>query len=410
MKNLKLKPLILALGAVFLLTRGALANAPQAESKLREEITTSPGRSITPSDEQLLSSTANKVLFHIANAADALAGKQADQAKQELAQADTLLNIIDSVAPTTIVKDRIWTADNKLKYENTEEVTPNAIPIYSTLGEEEDFGPVKDKADKKADVVAEAQSDDLYYEELDLPLASTRHFVAMARAQIVKNQLNEARQALQAALDSVDFVNVSLPEPLVAAKTNLRLANQYYKDGRMDDAKVEVGKAIVQLKAAEQVADSDSKADVAKLMGDAESMQSRIDGKDVSLSNDLQMLWRHTEALADRAVESTSVGWARLRDRDDAVRTSLIEAKRYVAYAGIDTDLSKDPAKARADLNKADDFLSQAEKAAANKDELLPQIQSAKGVIDSLLSGQSQTSAETLGQLKHQIRQVIDKA
>lgn len=423
MTNIKLKPLVLAMAAALVLTPVAQA-ATQPAPQIREDISTSPGRTISPADEQMLSTVANKVLHRVAQARDALRAKDMDKAKAELAKADTLMDIIQSTAPTTVVKDQIWTADNKLKYENTEVVSPSSIPIYANLGEDDLYTPSRgmDKAQpakatagkgapasvkngKPGDI--EDRFDVVYYEEMDLPVNMTRHFISLAREEMAKNQLSQAADTLQSALDNVDFVSVYLPEPLMAAVTNLERADDHYKSGAIPEAKADIHTAIAQLTRAEKDADAGSKADVQKLLQDATTLQGRIDRSEPNLGDAFKQVWHRTEALADRAMESTSVGWARLRVGHDTIRKDLIEAKRYVAYADIDANIAREPARAKTDLVKAQDYLGQAEKAAADKPDAMVYVKDAKAVVDSLLAGQAGTDHSELHNLKAQLGQAI---
>ncbi|GBE03304.1 MAG TPA: hypothetical protein ENH31_04770 [Nitrospirae bacterium] len=50
-----------------------------------------------------------------------------------LKQARELIGIIKEARPVTKVKDHIWVAKKHLSYEDTEEVMPDLIPIYSSL-------------------------------------------------------------------------------------------------------------------------------------------------------------------------------------------------------------------------------------------------------------------------------------
>lgn len=407
-----LKPLVLALAGSLILGQAALAaEAPKTQPVLREEFTTTPGRAISPADEDRVSSAANKTLYHIAKARDAIRKKDAERARTELGQADKLLDIIDGVAPTTVIKDRMWTADKKFSYENTEEVGPSAVPVFANLGLREVLDPVKMKAAQgkaKAGVEPEATSMMLYYEELNLPLRAVRHFIGVAEAELGKSRLNEADQALRAAQDSVDFVGVFLPEPLLAARANLERAHAHYGAGALPEAKTDVSTAIGQLEAAGKEADTADKADIDALLGDAKSLQARIDKGDTTLGGELHSLWRHTEAMADRAMESTAIGWTKLR-HTGPLRGDLIEAKRYVAYADIDANVDKEPAKALAALGKAKEYLDRAAAAATGKAEIEVYIKDAKAMVDTLLAGQAKTDPGEMANLKSQLNQALGK-
>lgn len=253
----------------------------------------------------------------------------------------------------------------------------------------------------------EDRFDMLFYQEMDLPLNMTRHFIAIARDNMSRNQLARAADALQAVLDNVDFINVYLPEPLLAAESNLQRAHDHYSAGALPEARADVHAAIAQLTKAEKTADAGSKADVQALLDDATALQGRIDHNEPNLGNDFKQVWHRTKALADRAVESTAVGWERLRAGHDDVRKDLIEAKRYVVYADIDANIAREPAKATADLTRAQSFLQQAEKSATGKDGAMVYIKDAKAVVDSLLSGQAKPGPGEMNNLKAQLSQAI---
>ena len=425
MKTWHIKPLTLALAGSLLISQAVLAAAPEtAQAGLHEEITTTPGRAITPADEALISASAGKVMHHIALARDAIRGKDGEQAKQELRQADTLLDIIQATLPTTLVKDRIWTADNKLQYENSEEVTPNGVPISASLDAQVGFDMVKltkaraklqgkdkdkdkDNKDKPA-MEPEAGDAVLYYEEVDLPLHATRHFVAGARMALGKNRLDEADRALDAAQDSIDFTSVTLPEPLLSARINLERAHSHFSAGRVADAKADVGRAITQLDQARKDGDPDIKADVEQLLKDAQSLQGRLDQNGPTLGAEMKSLWHHTKALADRTLEYSSVGWSKLRNHSP-LRGDLIEAKRFVAYADIEANVADNPPKARQDLEQARTWLDKAAQDAKGKADAEVYVKDAKAVVDTLIGGQARMDTAELGNLKSQLGQAIGK-
>lgn len=420
MNNLRIKPLGLALIAGLVVAQSALAGM---EPRLREDVSITPGRAITPADEAVLSSSANRVLHHIARARDALSKKDGARAKAELGQAETLLDIIQNSVPTRVVKSRIWTADDKLKYENSEEIPVSAVPIYASLDERADFdlvklpggkSPAKAPAatEKKAAGEVEASDAALYYEELDLPLNSTRHFVAAAQSELAKDQFTAAGQSLRAALDSVDAIAVYLPAPLLAAHLNLERAEGHYGDGRKDLAKADVGRAIAQLEAAQRQADPDSQADVKQLLAQARSLQARIDQNDPGFKAELKGLWRRAKAHADRALEYADVGWAKLR-HNGPLRGALIETKRYVAYADIDAHVGDDPIQARRDLEQARTWLERAAEATAkvpNGEDAAVYVKDIRAVLDTLLAAQGKPGKGELDNLEQQLAQAINRA
>jgi L-lactate utilization protein LutC len=431
MNSLRLTPLALALIASFALTQTALA---KVESRLHEDTVVMPGRSISPADEEVISSSASRVLHHIARARDELRKKNGAQAKQELKQAETLLDIIQSGVPTTIVKSRVWTADNTRKYENTEEIPASSVPIYATLDARADFDSVKlrgdhpsekagmkpatkseakpeAKAETKPATAREAEARDaaLYFEELDLPLNATRHFVAAAQTDLARNRLTQADQALRAALDNVDFVSVYLPDPLLAARINLQRAEAHYDAGQPDAARADVSRAITQLAKAEKQADPASQADVKQMLDDAKSLNTRLDQP--GLKAELGGLWRRAEAHADRALAYTSVGWAKLRQHTP-LRGALIEAKRYVAYADIDANVGGDTHKAMGDLEQAKGWLDKAAAALtkADNEQDAAALKDIRTRVDTLLAGQAKPGKDEMAHLKQQLSEAIARS
>lgn len=422
MKNWHVKPLTFALTGALLISQAVLAAAPEStQGALREEITSTPGRDITPADEALISASAGKVMRHIGLAREAIQKKDGERAKLELRQAGTLLDIIQATLPTAMVKDRIWTADNKLQYENSEEVSPESVPISASLETRVDFDmvklpraktrmkpQVKTQPKDKAAMEAEAEDAALYYQEVDMPVHATRHFVDGALIALGRNRLDEADNALRVAEDSVDTIEVFVPEPLLSARINLERAHAHFKAGQVADAKSDVGRAITQLNVAGQEGDPDIKADVEQLRKDAQSLQDRLDQNGPTLGVEMKSLWHHTKALADRAMEYSSFGWNKLRNHSP-LRGDLIEAKRFVAYADIEANVAENPAKARGDLEQAKAWLEKAAVEAKGKPDAEVYVKDARAVVDTLIAGQAKMDTAELGNLKDQLGQAIGK-
>ena len=141
MSKPKLKSVVVA--ALVASIGTALVSAPVYAATIQEKVITTPGKTITPQEEAVISSAGVKVLRHIAQARSDIQNKDADAAKAELGQADKLLDIIREALPTTSIKDRIWVAKKHLEYEDTQEVLPDLVPIYSALNEMMDIMPVK---------------------------------------------------------------------------------------------------------------------------------------------------------------------------------------------------------------------------------------------------------------------------
>ena len=378
MLNQKPTPLIVALLAAGTLTTLATAASyatvsPGKPSSVQEKITYSPGRSISPQEEQVISSAASKILRHIAQARADIHNKDLESAKTQLGRANTLLDIIKTSLPTTEIRDRIWVAKKHLEYEDTQEVVPDLVPIYASLNEVVDYMPVKEakthldkakshlkKGDKKAAVKElDATDASLMYTEIDLPFNTTRRLVANATADLDKSDTKAADQSLKTAEDNVSFMTVGIDEPLVPAKTALWRATRDYAKGAYDGAKHELGTAIGYLEQSADSTDSFVRDETSTLLTQARELEGKIAKGGDATKAQLDLLWQRTEALSDRALHYISTGWSRLRNSDD-LKADLIEAKLKLDYARIDQITAKDAPRATADLKQAVDYLVKA--------------------------------------------------
>lgn len=395
MLNLKIKPVAMAVIAATTLTSGMVSYA-QANTNpgVMENVTFGTGKAISPKEESIISSAATKTLRHIAQARSDIHDKDLAAAQKELDKANTLLDIIQTSMPTTKIKDRIWVAKKHLEYENTREVMPDLVPIYTSLEELMDYMPVKDAKShldkakehikngnkKPATEELEAMDAALVYNEADLPLAATRQLVASAKAELEKGNADVANTALKNAEDNVVFLSVGVDEPLVGAKASLWKASQDYAVGTYDKARTELKQAIDDLQEAAKSTDSFVHGEVTKLLATAKSLAGKIDKHEDSFGRNLDQLWSRTAALSERAVDYVSTGWSRLR-ADDAVKSNLIEAKLYLNYADIDQFMAKDDTRANNDLEQALKYVA---KAAAQVDKSKMTTPDIKRDIDTL--------------------------
>ena len=369
--NASMKPLVLLLTATLAGSQLAWASAPA--SRISEDVTVTPDRAISRADEAALSRAAAKVLDRVGAARAALARQDEAAARDLLGQAGTLLDIIHAALPTANVRDQIRLADSSLKYDQTEQVQPDLVPLDAALNEVEDFARAPaahaqgDKGDRGAGTGSRAgaskdiQAVDaaLMYEETDLPLAATRTFLQSAQDALSRHDLKRADLLLRAAQDHVVTQSIVVDEPLVPAKANLARADANMKAGRLDAARADLKRAIAQLDRAAQRAEGSARADVQALRDDARALDSRLDQDGQASERDFAMLWKRAHALADRAMDYTDVGWARLR-AGSTLKQSLIEAKLQARYADADAFVGGNATKAQNDLGEVQRYLEQA--------------------------------------------------
>jgi hypothetical protein len=427
MLNQKPTPLIVALlavGAITTLTTPAsyAKTASTKATSVQEKVTYSPGRSISPQEEQVISSAASKILRHIAQARADIHNQDLESAKTQLGLANTLLDIIKTSLPTTEIKDRIWVAKKHLEYEDTLEVVPDLVPIYTSLNEVLDYMPVKeakahlDKArghlkqgDKKAAVKElDATDASLMYTEIDLPFNTTRRLVANATADLEKADTKAADQSLKTAEDNVSFMTVGIAEPLVPAKSALWRATRDFAKGAYDGARNELGTAIRYLEQSADSTDSFVREETAKLLTQAHALEGKIaKGSDASKAQ-LDLLWQRTEALSDRAMHYISTGWSRLRN-SDVVKADLIEAKLQLDFARIDQITAKDAPRATADLKQAVDYLVKASSQVSEDTPQKVEIRKLTNEIDLLRhTSHTQPSDSQYAKVSQDMRDVIE--
>ena len=397
-----LKPIAAALLAACVVTGPVLA-----DDGIKEDVTVVPGRQITPQDEAVISSAAVKILRHIAAARGDLHGDKPniDQAKSELDQSDKLLDIIQASLPTTKVKDHIWVAKKHLEYENTREVLPDLVPIYSSLDELVDYVPTGtakvhlDQAKKalqqgdkgKATEQLKQTDDALLFVEADLPLSATRNLVTQAKEKLAKGDGKAADKLLKSAEDNVVFISVSYQSPLIQAKSALWRATEDFRLQDKTKAKRDLAQAVNYLQQAAQSGDQITRQAAEKLVSEVRDLHQQIESGEQGLKDRIAGVWDRTRALSERSVEYISTGWQRMRS-DDAGKRDLIEAKLQLAYARIDHFSSKDDAAAKVDLAEAKGYLDNA--AEQVKTDIKPKIKEITDTVNQI---------ETALQQDHQI-------
>jgi hypothetical protein len=366
-----------------LLVALAGAGSAFADPSIHEEVSVSPEHQIAPQDETTMSTAANKVLRHIAEARSDLQGDKpdAESAKTQLSQAEKLLDIIQATLPSSQVKDHIWVPGKDLDYKDTREIKPDVVPIYASIEELVDYMPTAkakakldhakqamekgaeqatDKGDKQASSGQMQTVDDaLLYVEADLPLNGTRQLVAEAKTHLQKGDVQAADQALASAEDGVLVVSASIQSPLTQAKAALWRAREDYSQGEQDFAKADLSEAVKYLERAAQSPDKVARTAAAALVSEVRDIDGTLQAGDTDLTSRLEVTWQRAEALSERSAEHISTGWQRLRAEGPA-KQDLIEAKLQLAYARIDHLYSKDDAAAKVDLAEAKGYLDSA--------------------------------------------------
>jgi hypothetical protein len=366
----KFKPIALAVALTGL--GPAMLLAPVSAADIHEKVTVAPGKSINPREEAIISSAGVKVLRHIAQARSDIHDKDAEGAQTTLSQAEKLFDIIQTALPTTKVKDRIWVAKKHLDYEDTEEVLPDLIPIYTSLDELVDIMPVdlakkhleqakehlKSGDKKKAREALEATDTALQYTEIDLPLSTTRQLVAQAKADLDKEKLDDADKALKSAEHGVVYLSADIEQPLFMAKALLWQTILDLKAGDNNLAKTDLQSAIGYLETASQSNQKPTQEAGKQLLEQAKQLQEDLTkGGDVGVK--LRHLWERAQAFADRSMEYLTTGWARYRAKSP-LKSDLIEAKLHLTNAKIELFTGHETSQVKQELTTSLQYLEKA--------------------------------------------------
>lgn len=279
---------------------------------IEEKVTVIPGRAATPKDEALISSTALKVMRHIAQAREYIHQKDQASARKEIYDAQTLLEIIKATVPSEKVKDHIWVADKHLTYESTETVMQDLVPIYASLDEIKDFA-VKDKVREHVDNAKKHMEkndrkgakedlkladDNLIFTEIDLPIHETEKQIVASLGHLANKELKKADATLKAAEDGVVFVSVSEPTPALQAKKSFWQATRNYADGKMDATKAEIKKVKGYLVNAGKIVDAKTKVELDKISTDIDTIEGKLDKFDQQTGRqELRKLYNRLKAL-----------------------------------------------------------------------------------------------------------------
>jgi predicted nucleic acid-binding Zn-ribbon protein len=278
---------------------------------IHEKVTVTPTRTLTAGEKSIISSSAVKVLRHIAQARADIHEKDLNHARGELRQALTLIDIIRATLPTAKVKDHIWVAKKHLSYEDTESVIPDLVPIYASLDEIADIVPVskarehinkvrehlkkgnKKGAKKELDLADES----LIFSEVDLPLSYTETHITDAQGFLAKKEPQKAAEALKAAEDGVQFVDVDIQSPMTQARKSLWKATKHYLAGDMTATKKDLEDAKSALRKVGSTVDAKTKVKVEGLLKDVEAIEGEVDNGAKETGRNLKGLYERAKIL-----------------------------------------------------------------------------------------------------------------
>ena len=191
----------------------------------------------------------SQLLAHVNKAAHLLADSQSDSARSEIERAESLLKVVRSLLPTTVVTTTVRDAQGKEVYRDVERVQDDQIPVFEGQIAVETVEPIieakRDEAALKglrlaeADVIKTAVLVDLAFVERKLKRAT----------ELLAQPKDAAEQLAQAQSQGVRFYTHREDSPLVDVQHALRLAERMVREKKYEGAKANLQAAKLQLEA-----------------------------------------------------------------------------------------------------------------------------------------------------------------
>ena len=404
-----------------ILTVSAVVIQNVLADEVRENLSISPGRTITPAEERIMARSAAHILRYIADARSAIAANDIAKATSDLQQSLNLIDILKLQQPTVKVRDHIWVAKKHLEYESTEEVAEDLVPIEADLTKIEDFVPVEEarkhirsagaylKKGDKAGAKKELEAADaaLIYTEVDLPLSNTERQITAALKALNNQQLAKADKALKQAEDGVQILSVAITAPITKARDSIWQASKDFAARHYAAAKKDLAKASEWLDKAAHSTDKTTREEAMKLKEDLEKLKMQMNMTAQGAGAGMSRLWQRSQALVERESEKASAAWGKLHD-EIATKEDLIEAKLHLTYAQTAQFVKGKSEEVSSELDKAQGYLDKAAKTSdkALKSKIHTMMDELKQLKANLHDKSSKAHAR-YDQLKADLRQTI---
>ena len=244
----------------------AKTEAEKNDKPLRivSKIDVEPVAHLSDGEVRQVSFASGRILKHVAQARDALAENHKQDAVRHVDQAVKLMKIVDGLLPHYKVKTQITSGD--VCYLDEDDVTPRYVTLFEDIDRRDVISPViraKHEAGLKVDpttvpkepdgqlapvplVVTRA---DVTYTLVKLDVDLARRMLALASKELGEERVKQADSALhslQAGGVVLELEEIDLP--LKQSADNLKLAEIEMKDGRHNEARAALQEAIDDLK------------------------------------------------------------------------------------------------------------------------------------------------------------------
>jgi hypothetical protein len=256
-------PTGVALLALLLFTTQAFAAAPRITATSHAE----SSHELTPAEHRAASLAAGRILRHAYLARQAVAEEDGKKAAAEVDQGLKLVRIIESAQPKWTVTAEIKAGD--LSYSADEVVAAPLVPIYDELGEVELLGPVAAaKQEQQSGREEVVQDVSVEHTALSLNLAFAKAGLTQAKKALGDKDLERADGALAFVQRSTVFEVDELDLPLATVRENLFLAKTRVGSGDSDGAREALNTASEALDGYAKTAGGERSKEVEQLQGE----------------------------------------------------------------------------------------------------------------------------------------------
>ena len=332
-----------------------------------------PARFLTHDEEFIMGFNSAKALPYLASARKDIVGNNIPGAQSEVGQALTLIDQMKSRFPVIRLEELIAGARIRLSYEEPKPalayldlITPALANIQEPAASRESTGALeraknflKNNDKESADHELAALEVILNFQTAARPVELAEKNLLAAEAQLGNSQPENADHSIEAAENNLRFMAVKVEAPMSQAKQSLWQATLDYTAGRWSAAKADLDRAGTLLDQAVKSASSESRSEIQNLDRDVHALVRKAAQDEQGLRDSINGLWRRSESLADRALDSQVAAWEKLQSTGIGSE-DLIEAKLHVAYAEIGEFTSGDKQNAETELEKATSYLREA--------------------------------------------------
>jgi len=279
---------LLAAAALGLAVLPAAAGGQDSSAQVASTSTTGSGARFTttidrktqgelkPEDLRQASLLGSRIVLHVNNAARYLADDQPQKAKPELEHAQSLAKLVRELLPITMVTTSVKDAKGNEVYRYEDRVQEDRIPIFEGMIAVDVVRPIVEAKSQEAKLKGLQLADTEVIKTsvlLDLDLVERQ--IQRALAQLAKPK--DALAALKEAQDQ-GVIETAHKEnnPLLAAQSALRLAEQQVRDGKFEGASANLQLARVQLEAYRTLVGEAAGQSVTQLDQEINTLQQKI--------------------------------------------------------------------------------------------------------------------------------------